>query len=54
MLRPLHVLLAADSLPDRLLAEVAFDAQDVPVHVTYCEGFWQLNLGGAEEAQQVA
>ncbi len=37
MPRPLHILLADDSLPDRLLAEVAFDSQDVPVHVTYCE-----------------
>ncbi|MHA0044326.1 response regulator [Deinococcus sp. PEB2-63] len=52
MLRPLHVLLADDSLPDRLLAEVAFDAQDVPVHVTYCEDGQQvldtLLRGGAE------
>ncbi|MXV19186.1 response regulator [Deinococcus xianganensis] len=33
---PLRLLLADDNLPDQMLAEVAFESQDLPVDVTYC------------------
>ncbi|GGS10215.1 response regulator [Deinococcus sedimenti] len=42
MAAPLRLLLADDNLPDRLLAEAAFEHVDAPTEVTYCENGQQV------------